>query len=66
MNQGAWYSSQHHMIRVIQRHWPEVQLTYVGRPATAAPAAGFLALHHQRQKMLIDQALSVEQSEHDH
>jgi 2-oxoglutarate dehydrogenase E1 component len=58
MNQGAWYSSQHHMRRVIAAHKPDVYLDYAGREASAAPAAGYMALHLAQQEAFINQALS--------
>jgi 2-oxoglutarate dehydrogenase E1 component len=57
MNQGAWYASQHHMRRVIQRHKVDVYLRYVGRESSAAPAAGYMALHLEQMQKLIDEAL---------
>ncbi|MEZ5515890.1 MAG: 2-oxoglutarate dehydrogenase E1 component [Gammaproteobacteria bacterium] len=57
MNQGAWYSSQHHMRRVIQNLYPELMLQYVGREASAAAAAGYHALHIKQQQEFIEQAL---------
>ena len=57
MNQGAWYASQHHMRRVIARHKVDVYLRYVGRDASAAPAAGYMALHVEQQEKFIDEAL---------
>ena len=57
MNQGAWYASQHHMRRVIARHKVDVYLRYVGRDASAAPAAGYMALHLEQQAKFIDEAL---------
>ena len=57
MNQGAWYSSQHHMRRVIHRHKVDVYLRYIGRDATAAPAAGYMALHLEQQDKFINEAL---------
>jgi len=57
MNQGAWYSSQHHMRRVIQRHKVDVYLRYVGRDSSAAPAAGYMALHLEQMEKFIDEAL---------
>ncbi len=57
MNQGAWYSSQHHMQRVLQRYDPDLTLAYVGRGAFAAPASGYTALHIQRQRSLVHDAL---------
>ncbi|MYD97000.1 MAG: 2-oxoglutarate dehydrogenase E1 component [Gammaproteobacteria bacterium] len=56
-NQGAWYSSQHHMHRVLQRHGPGPTLTYAGREAFAAPASGYTVLHIQRQRSLVNAAL---------
>jgi len=57
-NQGAWYSSQHHMRRVMFAHKPEVYLRYVGRDPSASPAAGYMALHLAQQEQFINDALS--------
>ena len=57
MNQGAWYASQHHMRRVIHRHKVDVYLRYVGREPSAAPAAGYMALHMEEMNSFIDEAL---------
>jgi 2-oxoglutarate dehydrogenase E1 component len=57
MNQGAWYSSQHHIRRAINEHFPTVYLQYVGRDASASVAAGYPALHLSQQKKFIDEAL---------
>lgn len=59
MNQGAWYSSQHHMRRVVQRLNPNIYLDYAGREASAAPAAGYMALHLEQQEQLIKDALGL-------
>ncbi len=57
MNQGSWYASQHHIRRVIHRHKVEVYLRYVGRDGSAAPAAGYMALHVAQQEEFINAAL---------
>jgi 2-oxoglutarate dehydrogenase E1 component len=57
MNQGAWYASQHHMRRVIHRHKVDIYLRYLGREASAAPAAGYMALHLEQQEQFINEAL---------
>lgn len=57
MNQGAWYSSQHHIRNVLQRHLPQLPLDYVGRDAFAAPAAGSPGLHIEQQQQLVNEAL---------
>lgn len=57
MNQGAWYASQHHIRRVIQRHKVDVYLRYVGRESSASPAAGYMALHLEQMQHFIDEAL---------
>ncbi len=57
MNQGAWYSSQHHMRRVIHGKFPGLYLRYAGREASAAPAAGYSSLHVRQQEQLVQDAL---------
>ena len=57
MNQGAWYSSQHHMRRVILRHDESLYLGYAGREASASPAAGYQQLHIEQQTRLVEDAL---------
>jgi 2-oxoglutarate dehydrogenase E1 component len=59
MNQGAWYSSQHHMRRVISQHNQSLYLDYVGREASASPAAGYMALHVEQQTQFINEALKL-------
>lgn len=60
MNQGAWYSSQHHMRREISEHFPHIWLGYAGREPSAAAAAGYPALHLSQQQKFINDALSYE------
>jgi 2-oxoglutarate dehydrogenase E1 component len=62
VNQGAWYSSQHHMRRAIHHYRRDVYLRYVGREASAAPAAGYMALHVAQQEEFINQALAADKS----
>ncbi|WP_049722109.1 2-oxoglutarate dehydrogenase E1 component [Gilvimarinus polysaccharolyticus] len=59
MNQGAWYSTQHHIRRVVYDLNPELFLGYVGRDPSAAPAAGYASVHLEEQKRFINEALSV-------
>lgn len=59
MNQGAWYSSQHHMRRAIGDLFPEIWLEYAGREASAAAAAGYLALHLRQQEDFLREALDL-------
>ena len=58
MNQGAWYSSQHHMRHVLQHIDPMIHLRYVGRASSAAPACGYMSTHLEEQKQFIDEALN--------
>lgn len=58
MNQGAWYSSQHHMRNVLHKHKRSIFLECVARPASAAPAAGYMSRHLQEQEKLISNALT--------
>ena len=57
MNQGAWYSSQHHVRRVILEHGETLYLTYAGREPHAAPAPGYASLFNQQQQKLVQDAL---------
>jgi 2-oxoglutarate dehydrogenase E1 component len=61
VNQGAWYSSQHHMRRVFHRHNGDIYLRYVGREGSAAPAAGYMALHLKQQEQFINEALAEQE-----
>ena len=57
MNQGAWYSSQHHIRRVVNQQFPGLYLHYAGREASASPAAGYMSLHVRQQEQLVHDAL---------
>jgi 2-oxoglutarate dehydrogenase E1 component len=57
MNQGAWYASQHHMRRVVLAHDEDLYLAYAGRDPFAAPAAGYMSMHLERQQQLVQEAL---------
>ena len=54
-NQGAWFSSQHHMRNALTS---EQTLRYVGRGFFAAPAVGSMGLHTEQQNQLVDEALA--------
>lgn len=60
MNQGAWYSSQHHMRHVVHSHDANVYLGYVGREPSAAPAAGYMSAHLEQQAKFINEALTLD------
>ncbi len=59
MNQGAWFSSQHRMKRVLERLNSDIFLRYAGRPASSAPAAGYMSTHIDEQNKFINAALDV-------
>ena len=59
MNQGAWYCSQHHMRAALHRLNPKLYLTYAGREASAAPAAGYMSAHVEQQKKLVNDAFEL-------
>jgi 2-oxoglutarate dehydrogenase E1 component len=52
-NQGAWYQSGHYLRQSMRE---EQKLYYAGRPASAAPAGGYMARHNERQRALVEQA----------
>jgi 2-oxoglutarate dehydrogenase E1 component len=53
-NQGAWFSSQHHMRALLR---DGLYLQYAGRPISAAPAVGHMSLHIQQLHALLGEAL---------
>ena len=55
-NQGAWYCSQHHFRQAIPAG---TYLEYAGRPASAAPACGYKAVHDKEQAALVADALTI-------
>jgi 2-oxoglutarate dehydrogenase E1 component len=55
-NQGAWYCSQHHFWSALPK---AATLTYAGRKASASPAVGYISVHNQQQKDLVDDALTI-------
>lgn len=59
MNQGAWYSSQHHLRRSIGNHNKALSLEYAGRDASAAPACGYASMHAEQQEKLLQDAFTV-------
>ncbi|WP_067867004.1 2-oxoglutarate dehydrogenase E1 component [Neptuniibacter marinus] len=58
MNQGAWYSMQHHMRHVLNIHDSKLHLEGVARPASAAPAVGYLSVHAEQQEALVNEAIN--------
>ncbi len=52
-NQGAWHRIQHYLLRHMR---PDMQLGYALRPSSAAPAAGYLSVHIEQQKAVINAA----------
>jgi 2-oxoglutarate dehydrogenase E1 component len=56
-NQGAWHRIQHYLLRHMR---PDQQLSYAGRASAASPAVGYLQLHIEQQKELVDAALGWE------
>jgi 2-oxoglutarate dehydrogenase E1 component len=53
-NQGAWHRIQHYLLRHMRA---EQTLSYAGRASSASPAVGYLQLHAEQQKALVDAAL---------
>ncbi len=57
-NQGAWYSSHHHLRDVVYKHNPKLNVEFAGRKPSAAPAAGYMALHLKELEAFLEQALN--------
>jgi 2-oxoglutarate dehydrogenase E1 component len=58
-NQGAWHRIQHYLVRHLNG---EQVLSYAGRESAASPAVGYLSLHNEQQKNLVEAALTLESS----
>ncbi len=56
-NQGAWHRIQHYLLRHMR---PEMKLGYALRASSASPAAGYLAVHNEQQKAVIEAAFRPE------
>lgn len=54
-NQGAW----HYIKNCFCKIKINVELSYVGRPASAAPAVGYFNIHQEQQTKLIHEALNL-------
>ncbi len=52
-NQGAWHRIQHYLLRHMRAG---MMLGYALRPSAAAPAAGYLSVHNEQQKAVINAA----------
>jgi 2-oxoglutarate dehydrogenase complex dehydrogenase (E1) component-like enzyme len=59
VNQGAWYQIQHRLQLCLQ---PGQELGFSGRVAGSAPAGGSILLHNQREKLLHNLALGIEET----
>ena len=58
-NQGAWYLTKHRIQGVLEYLPGELDLSFAGRKSSAAPAAGYMALHLKEAQKLIASALGV-------
>ena len=61
-NQGAWHRIQHYLLRHMLANQ---KLAYALRPSSASPAVGYLALHNEQQKAVIEAALVGSQQSDD-
>lgn len=55
-NQGAWLATQPYLLECLNK---DQTLKYVGRLASASPAAGSASVHAEEQKKLVDEALGI-------
>ena len=54
-NQGAWHRIQHYLLRHMRAGQ---ELGYAMRASSASPAAGYLSLHNEQQKELVEAAFA--------
>ena len=55
-NQGAWFYTQHRLVKCLPNGW---NIEYVGRHSMAAPAGGYPSLHTKQQIDLVNRALNL-------
>jgi 2-oxoglutarate dehydrogenase E1 component len=63
INQGAWFSIQYRIRRVMARLSKKPTLHYAGRDAFAAPAVGYASVHIEQQQGLVKSALTGDPSD---
>jgi 2-oxoglutarate dehydrogenase E1 component len=54
LNQGAWYAKAHRLQSVLGKGQT---LRVVARPASSSPAVGYVSIHLEQQKRIVDEAL---------
>jgi 2-oxoglutarate dehydrogenase E1 component len=54
-NRGGWS----YMMPILQEHYPQTELRYVGRGPSASPATGSPGIHREEQAALVREALVV-------
>ncbi|MFW0777831.1 MAG: 2-oxoglutarate dehydrogenase E1 component [Rickettsiales bacterium] len=59
-NNGAWFFMAPRIEEVMESIGHKERLRYIGRPEAASPACGYLKIHEQQQKALVEEALSSE------
>jgi len=57
LNQGAWYSQQHHLKQTLSK---DSIIEAVTRPASASPAVGNLRIHREQQQTIIETSLGLQ------
>ena len=61
-NNGAFSFVREWIEDVMEKLGRSDRLKYVGRPAAASPACGYLKIHEKEQKFLVSEALSLEKT----
>ena len=65
-NQGAWSFMEPNIEWVLSKTNAKFKRPiFVGRPASASPATGLASQHKEQQKLLIDEALNLEETKND-
>ncbi|WP_367676821.1 2-oxoglutarate dehydrogenase E1 component [Buchnera aphidicola] len=55
-NQGSWNFVKNYFNKIISQKYT---IRYIGRPSSAAPATGYMYIHQQQQKKIINDALNI-------
>jgi 2-oxoglutarate dehydrogenase E1 component len=58
-NQGAFRQIEHRLTDALEETHPKIDVGYVGRISSAAPASGYMSMHLEEQKSFVTEALKV-------
>jgi len=59
INQGAWFACHHYVETALSDNFSHIRIQVAARPASSAPAGGYMATHLQEEQALIKSAIET-------